>query len=150
MSKNNNSKILAVNFHKRSVEQCMKVINNNLNVASAGFFTVTALTYIESVIRLLKAYTKTPGGKDYLDFGHSDSFGALFLHCNNYRSLSRIVSEIENCRFNDPQLSEAINRVRVDYNNLERSPETADAVRLHINAILTRIDRKAWRSKITA
>ena len=147
MSDNKNKKVVPVNFHRITVEQCMDVINENLNVQVIGFFTPMALAYIESVMHVLKAYSKTPNGVDYLDFGAADSFGALILHCNNYRALSRITSEVEAHVNAGSKLKKAIELIKVDYMNLERSPETADAVRLHINAILTRIDRNAWRTR---
>lgn len=135
-------------FHGLSVEKCVDILASTTRGEADPFFVPSALSQIERVLRIAKAYHLTPMGVTYeIESGGCtvDSPDFVKRLCNNPDVLYAIIEELtgylkgnELARhaLYDPSLKSAIDGCLEDWRNMLKAQETASSVVSTINVFL--------------
>lgn len=135
-------------FHGLSVEKCVDILGSTTKGDADPFFVPSALSQIERVLRIAKAYHQTPMGVDYeIQTGGCtvDSPEWVKRLCNNPDVLYKVITELTECLQNnealryalyEPSLKSALDGCLEDWRNMLASTETASSVVSTINVFL--------------
>ena len=135
-------------FHGLSVEKCVDILGSTTKGDADPFFVPSALSQIERVLRIAKAYHQTPLGVDYeIESGGCtvDSPEWVKRLCNNPDILYKVITELTEClqknealryALYDPSLKSALDGCLEDWRNMLASTETASSVVSTINVFL--------------
>lgn len=135
-------------FHGLSVEKCVDILGSTTKGDADPFFVPSALSQIERVLRIAKAYHQTPLGVDYeIESGGCtvDSPEWVKRLCNNPDILYKVITELTDClqknealryALYDPSLKSALDGCLEDWRNMLASTETASSVVSTINVFL--------------
>ncbi|MGM3218217.1 hypothetical protein ACSQ5K_26600 [Pseudomonas sp. PhalM4] len=135
-------------FHGLSVEKCIDILRSTAKGDADPFFVPSALSQIERVLRIAKAYHQTPMGVQYeIESGGCtvDSPEWVKRLSNNPDILYKTITELteclegnENLRYAlyDPSLKSAIDGCLEDWRNMLSAAETASSVISTINVFL--------------
>jgi len=135
-------------FHGLSVEKCIDILASTTKGDADPFFVPSALSQIERVLRIAKAYHQTPMGVKYeIETGGCtvDSPEWVKRMCNNPDALYAAITELTDCLENnealryslfEPSLKSAIDGCLEDWKNMLKAEETASSVISTINVFL--------------
>lgn len=135
-------------FHGLSVEKCIDILEKTIKGDADPFFVPSALSQIQRVLVIAKAYHQTPLGVDYeIESGGCtvDSPEWVKRLCNNPDILYGVITELTDCLKNnealryalyESSLKSAIDGCLEDWRNMLASTETASSVVSTINVFL--------------